>query len=427
MGRYQKPVEGSWTEHYPELGTGPVSSEDSISPEFHELEREAIFKRAWLNVGRVEELPRNGSYFTKELVAANTSIIVVRDQSGEIRAFHNVCRHRGNKLMWTDFPNEETRGYCRQFTCKYHMWRYDLDGALSYVPQEGEFFDLDKNERGLVPVHCDVWAGFIFVNMSDAPSQSLEEYLGPMVLALGDYPFHEQSDRYAYRAEVGSNWKLFMDAFQEFYHAPYLHGRQTPPKFTQAAQVFGFEAPFYKLEGPHRVISTGGVRGEDQPDEMIKPIEKKLRSGLFGPWEHADLSIGDEQSVAGVNPGNAKPWGLDSYQIWPNFVILIWAGGWYLTYHYWPTSYKTHVFEASLYFVPPKNASERLAQELALVSFKEYGLQDANTLGATQTMLETRVITEYLLNDQEVLCRHLHKVTQDMVAAYTNELQGAKI
>ena len=78
---------------------------------------------------------------------------------GEVRAFHNICRHRGNKLVWNDYPREETSGTCRQFTCKYHGWRYDLDGALTFVQQEGEFFDLDKSDYGLVPVHCDVWAG----------------------------------------------------------------------------------------------------------------------------------------------------------------------------------------------------------------------------------------------------------------------------
>ena len=78
MPRIEKPAEGSWTEHYPELGTEPMSYEDSISPEFYELEREAIFKRTWLNVGRVEQLPRKGSYFTKELAVANTSIVIVR-------------------------------------------------------------------------------------------------------------------------------------------------------------------------------------------------------------------------------------------------------------------------------------------------------------------------------------------------------------
>ncbi len=137
MARFPKPPEGSWTQHYPDLGTGPVSYEDSISPDFYELERAAIFKRAWLNVGRVEQLPRNGSYFTKELKVANTSIVLVRNTGGEINAFHNICRHRGNKLVWNDMPLEETSGFCRQFRCKYHAWRYDLDGNLTHVPQEG--------------------------------------------------------------------------------------------------------------------------------------------------------------------------------------------------------------------------------------------------------------------------------------------------
>src|SRR5690348_888390 len=96
--------QGTWTERYPELGTAPVSFEDSISPEFYERERDAIFRQAWLNVGRVDDLPRNGSWFTKDLVAARTSVLVARDMDGEVRAFHNVCRHRGNKLVWSSTP-----------------------------------------------------------------------------------------------------------------------------------------------------------------------------------------------------------------------------------------------------------------------------------------------------------------------------------
>ena len=136
MPHYAKPDEGSWTEHYPQLGTGPVSYEDSISPEHYELERKAIFEKTWLNVGRVEQLPRVGSYFTKEIDAARTSIVVVRSSANQVRAFHNMCRHRGNKLVWQDYPGEETSGTCRQFTCKYHGWRYSLEGDLTFVQQE---------------------------------------------------------------------------------------------------------------------------------------------------------------------------------------------------------------------------------------------------------------------------------------------------
>jgi len=92
MPRFPKPPEGSWTEHYPQLGTAPVSYADSISPEYYERERKAIFQRAWLNVGRVEQLPRAGSYFTKDVRAAHASILVVRAAGGTVRAFHNPLR-----------------------------------------------------------------------------------------------------------------------------------------------------------------------------------------------------------------------------------------------------------------------------------------------------------------------------------------------
>jgi hypothetical protein len=175
----------------------------------------------------------------------------------------------------------------------------------------------------------------------------------------------------------------------------------------------------YQIDGPHRLVTTYGGRQWQLPPEMLKPMETVTRSGLFGPWDMpAEPKLAHDALPDGVNPANAKPWGLDSFQVWPNFVILIWERGWYLTYHYWPTSYNTHVFEGNLYFVPAKTARERVAHEMAAVTFKEYGLQDANTLEATQLMLESRVVTSFPLNDQEILCRHLHKVAADWVEDY---------
>ncbi|MFZ0227768.1 MAG: Rieske (2Fe-2S) protein, partial [Mycobacterium sp.] len=179
MPHFTKPDAGSWTQNYPELGTAPVDYTDSIDPAFFEAEREAIFKRTWLNVGRVERLPRTGSYFTKELPSAGKgiSVILVKTKDGSVKAFHNVCRHRGNKLVWNDFPQEETSGTCRQFTCKYHAWRYNLDGDLTFIQQEDEFFDVDKSDYGLVPVRCELWEGFIFINF-DNHAKPLADYLG---------------------------------------------------------------------------------------------------------------------------------------------------------------------------------------------------------------------------------------------------------
>jgi nitrite reductase/ring-hydroxylating ferredoxin subunit len=412
----EKPEVGSWTAVYPELGTGPISYEDSISPEFYELEREAIFRRTWLNVGRVEQVPKKGSYFTKELAVCDTSIVVVRGQDDELRAFHNICRHRGNKLVWTDDPREEVQGACRQFTCKYHGWRYALDGELTFVQQEQEFFDLDKRDYPLVEAHLDVWEGFIFVNLDREPAETLSEFLGDMATGLQGYPFAELTQVFSYRAEVGSNWKLFIDAFQEFYHAPVLHVKQQLPVVGIPAMEAGFEGLHYQLHGPHRMVSTTGGRMDLAPSEFVKPIDTLFRSGLFGPWDRPERGTGP--LTPGMNPSGDPRWGLDSFQFFPNFVILCWEPGWYLTYHYWPLAVDRHLFEGRLYFRPPTNASERLAQELAAVTFKEFGLQDGNTLEATQTMLQSRVVTEFPLCDQEVLCRHLHKVAHDYVDAY---------
>jgi phenylpropionate dioxygenase-like ring-hydroxylating dioxygenase large terminal subunit len=411
MSHFPKPAEGSWTEHYPELGTGPVSYEDSISPAHYELERKAIFGRTWLNVGRVEQLPRTGSYFTKELDAARTSVIVVRGSDGTVRGFHNICRHRGNKLVWNDYPKEETSGTCRQFTCKYHGWRYSLDGELTFVQQESEFFELEREDFGLVAVQTETWEGFIFVNLDPENKASLGEYLGEFGSGLAGYPFDKMTSVYKYRADVGSNWKLFIDAFAEFYHAPVLHARQSVAEESRKLASYGFEALAYELDGPHGMVSSWGGMSPPKDLNMVKPIERVLRSGLFGPWDRTDIG----ELPPAVNPARHPAWGVDSFVFFPNFMILIWQPNWYLTYHYWPTSYNTHVFEGTLYFFPPKNASERLAQELAAVTFKEYGLQDANTLEATQSMLESRAVDRFPLNDQEILLRHLHATAREMV------------
>jgi phenylpropionate dioxygenase-like ring-hydroxylating dioxygenase large terminal subunit len=414
MPHFPKPAEGSWTEHYPGLGTGPVSYEDSISPEHYELERDAIFRKTWLNVGRVEQLPRTGSYFTREIDAARTSVVVVKGKDGEVRAFHNICRHRGNKLVWNDFPGEETDGTCRQFTCKYHGWRYDLDGALTFVQQESEFFDFDKADYGLVAVQTEVWEGFIFVNLDPSNTTSAREYLGSMGAGLEGYPFGEMTQVFRYRAEVGANWKLFIDAFAEFYHAPILHAKQAVADESRKLAGYGFEALHYDIDGPHGMVSSWGGMAPPKDPSIVKPIERVLRSGLFGPW---DRPI-DVDLPPGLNPARSPAWGVDSFVLFPNFMLLVWAPGWYLTYHYWPTSYNSHTFEGALYFVPPETASERLGQELAAVTFKEYALQDGNTLEATQRMIESRAVTEFPLNDQEVLLRHLHRTAREYVAAH---------
>jgi hypothetical protein len=260
-----------------------------------------------------------------------------------------------------------------------------------------------------------VWEGWIFVNLDrDARPTPLKDYLGPFATGLEGYPFHEMTQVHKYRSEIRANWKLYIDAFAEFYHAPVLHQKQATPEESAKLLRVGYEALHYGVEGDHAVVSSWGGMAPPKDEKMVKPIERKLRSGLFGPWD-PPLDI---ELPPGLNPARHPTWGLDSYVFFPNFMLLVWKPGWVLTYHYWPTSYGSHTFEGTCYFVPPKTAWERVQQELAVVSFKEYSLQDANTLEATQTMLESRVVEHFPLNDQEVLLRYLHEKTAEYVEAH---------
>jgi phenylpropionate dioxygenase-like ring-hydroxylating dioxygenase large terminal subunit len=415
---FPKPAGGSWTQKYSELGTGPVSYADSTDPSHYELERQAIFRKSWLNVGRIERLPKTGSYFTKELPVIDASLIIVKGKDGQVRAFHNVCRHRGNKLVWNDFPGDETEGTCRQFTCKYHAWRYGLDGELTFVQQQEEFFDLDTAKYGLKPVRCEIWEGFIFINV-EPNAAPLLDYLGPLAKGLEGYPFHRMTEVYSYRAEVKSNWKLFIDAFAEFYHAPVLHQKQAVKGEAEKLLGYGFEALHYEIADQHSMVSTWGGMSPPKDLSLVKPIERALHAGLFGPWESPDVE-GLDPPPPSLNPSRHHAWGVDSFIFFPNFMLVFYAPGWYMTYNYWPTAVNSHIFEANLYFVPPKTPEERLGQELAAVTFKEYALQDGNTLEATQTMISSGYVDEFLLCDQEILLRHLHKTARDRVEEHIN-------
>ena len=313
MPHFAKPAEGSWTEHYPQLNTGPVSYEDSISPEHYELERRAIFAKTWLNVGRVEQIPKKGSYFTKEIDAARTSIIVVRAGDDQVRAFYNICRHRGNKLVWQDYPDEEVNGTCRQFQCKYHGWRYSLEGDLTFVQQEAEFFDLDKADYGLAPVRVETWEGFIFVNLDATDTTPLRDYLGELGKGLEGYPFGEMTQVYKYRAEVGANWKLFIDAFAEFYHAPILHAKQAVSEESQKLVGLRLRGARVRARRPARhglvvgrhVAAEGPQHGEaDRAGAPQRPLR----------------SVGElhrDRAAAGGEPGTLEGVGCRQLRVLP--------------------------------------------------------------------------------------------------------------
>jgi phenylpropionate dioxygenase-like ring-hydroxylating dioxygenase large terminal subunit len=177
------------------------------------LEREKIFKRVWLKVGRVEEIPNPRDYKVKRLEFAKTSVILTRGEDGQIRGFHNICSHCGNKIVWAD----DTCGLCgttrgKSFACHFHGWVYSLNGQLVGVPQEELFFGLDKRHNGLPRIATDTWEGFIFINLDPAPKQSLKDFIGEHADRLGGFPFAAMTAVYEYYTILNCNWKIAWDA-----------------------------------------------------------------------------------------------------------------------------------------------------------------------------------------------------------------------
>ena len=415
---FAKPEPGTWTEAFG-LPTGPTDLRDIYDPEFFELEREAVFRRSWLYVGRADSIARKGQYFTKELPFLDVSLIVIRGLDHEVRAFHNVCSHRGNKLIWEDYADVEVKGMCRQIACKYHGWRFDLEGDVNYVHNAPEFFGLDPAELSLPKVHCEVWAGFIFINLMKNPERSLREYLGEDVWKLESYPFHKMTEAYVADGVIRSNWKVFIDAYQELYHVPYVHSRMNNPDVTPTGtDKVPFMVPSFMKFGKHHMYASGGPNANLKV-RSSRPLDELFESSFYGPTTAPDVGpLGD-----GINPGGVANWGLDNWQIYPNFSLQPWGLNWFITYEHWPIDANTHRFILGMYFVPPTNAAERLAQEHAVMSVREFVLQDVGSCEAMQKAIRSGARDRFFPNDQEVLVRHLHHCVNEDVDAYKRSLR----
>ncbi|MEZ7272959.1 aromatic ring-hydroxylating dioxygenase subunit alpha [Sphingobium sp. 10 DY56-G10] len=184
------------------------------SEAFYELEKKHLWSRTWLFVGLAHEFEEQGSYRTYTLNEA--PVVVMRGRDGEIRAFHNVCQHRGSLLM------KDEGGVARNMRCLYHCWTYDLDGKLIFVPDEHYFSGLNKEERGLKPIRCEQFGSLLFVNF-DEQAAPLVEYLTDIPALWSDIPLDDLRlfDRFSF--EVDCNWKCLQDNFAENYHAKYVH------------------------------------------------------------------------------------------------------------------------------------------------------------------------------------------------------------
>jgi Rieske 2Fe-2S family protein len=199
-----------------------------LGPEVFQLETERIFHAQWFCVGRAEALPSAGDCL--HVAVAGESLVVLRGRDGELRAFYNVCRHRGSRLLRTpplpDPALAEAANSGRVaagVVCPYHAWVYNLDGTLRAAPFVRFDAACPKDRFSLVPVQLDTWGGFVFVNLAAEPASPVARQIGPPVQRLGRYPLVDLRRGTQVVYDVKANWKIVMENYNECYHCGPVH------------------------------------------------------------------------------------------------------------------------------------------------------------------------------------------------------------
>jgi phenylpropionate dioxygenase-like ring-hydroxylating dioxygenase large terminal subunit len=385
-----------WASRYPELGTEPLPIEPFISREYYELEKERLFRRVWLNVGTLRDIPNPGDYLVKEIKVCDASVLVTHGKHGQIRAFYNVCTHRGNKLVWDE------RGSTKKYiSCCFHGWTFDLEGQLVSVTDEAGFAGLDKSCRNLTPLAVDVWKGFIFVNFDPEPSETLLEYLGPLAEEFENRPVEELEPLWRYEVSEDANWKVAMDAQNEMYHLNILgpvHAWASA-LYTSSEEGHPRTTTFERYGDRHTLWGTG-LNPDFQAQGLLATFSEKVpppkiqmptRGGFF-----------------------------DYFVVFPNMVIALLADQ-MVVYNFLPEAYNRVTWQIWQYGIKPDTAAQLLYQHFWKAKIRDIVSEDIASHETVHSGLASRALRNIVVQDEEIQIRAFH----DTVRSYVGPADGA--
>lgn len=271
-----------------------IPVEAYISEDYARAERDKLWRKCWLQAGRVEDLPEVGSYITYEIL--DDSVLIVRVSEGEaangsnghIKAYRNVCIHRGRRLVDTTKGERNAHGKRMNFICGFHAWTFEIDGSCSYIQSKEDWGPALCDEvTRLGEVKVDTWGGFVWINL-DPEAEPLRDYLEPAAAMLDPFCLQNMRPRWRNWTIFDCNWKVALEAFNETYHVPGTH-----PEFTEFGDFTGWGRP----QGKHSHIGYDVGEGP-------KENASKLRLGAGDP--RTTTAMMQKYTWEGVNTNTTK-------------------------------------------------------------------------------------------------------------------------
>lgn len=293
------------------------------------LEREKMWRRAWQMACRESEVANPGDYL--EFETAGESLLITRDQAGQLHALSNVCRHRATHLK------RDGAGNSADLRCPFHGWNYGLDGKLTELPNDWDFPHVDKARTCLPEFRLETWKGFVFVNL-DPDAEPLADHLGGLVEAFEPFDYENYYRFFGIRIVIPCNWKLNYHAFIESYHSPWTH----PTTLSNVNEAL----TEYDIVGRH-----GRMIVHSSPSPQLKPAMDEVtlmetlleQRPVFGAAQFDADQVLDEvkagksvrQVLLELRKLDAQARGLDisrlneaqivdneSYNIFPNMILF---------------------------------------------------------------------------------------------------------
>lgn len=406
----------------PQIPARIIDQRRYFSPEFMQLEWQRMWTKVWLLGARELDIPQPGDYLVTEI--GPESILIVRQKDASVRAFYNVCQHRGNRLRPCGLG---ATGQSLSLTCAYHHWEYELNGSYRRIP-DIDTFSQGKPAHGLTELKCETWGGFVWYTMNEAPPPLLQ-FLDPLPKHLEPYNFGRMVQTRDITVEWDCNWKTSVDAFNESYHVQgihpqllwYLHDLDIQidcyERHSRYLIPFGTLSPRVRtppsIPEPIKTIMKGAGMDPADYDGPLANIRRdvQLHKRAYGKSQGKDYSrLNDDQLTDDYH-----------YMIFPNLSLNVHADD------FWIFRQRPHArdpdrmyYDIMTFELVPEGRSwpERAVHQRWKYGDRSVGTvldQDAANLPGVQAGMHSKGFQGLWLGRQELRIRHFHKVLDDYI------------